>query len=520
MIHSKFLYVHSIKLFQVVRFGSLEELRQALPSDKIQRKAAVCVFHPKKGTSLLTGACRWGRWDMAAALVQEHEHPVDLATPKWGLTALHLACGFGRIEAALFLLEKLGANPHAVNQFGDTALHLACDRGHTMLARILVRDFRLNANAENLQGVTPLHMASGMGQTGTALLLINDLGARVDAAARDGSTPLMQAAERGRTGTALALMNIGGSRIDTADNQGCTLLHFACVYGHPVTVSALLAEGARLDAKLFDGMTPQQAICLAAESQPAAKPLVLAAFVRHARLERLGREVLRLAATWDHDSLKRAMDALMAAAAEPWACSEAVSAAAKMENWTCPRHPLDMFRDPATGRTALAVASASGIFRNAELLIQAAASPLELDCDGRTPWQLALARDSNGMAVWFEAMPVVYWAGHSQLRYRLAATSFLLCCRFSRIRAPAQPPADEAFPIPGVSYMHPDDWCIPRRDVYRILHFVGPELAGSVWPGPPRGWGGVLPGRSERLVRRVPLRLAAQGSTTSDARLL
>jgi hypothetical protein len=230
---------------------------------------------------------------------------------------------------------------------------------------------------------------------------------------------------------------------------------------------------------------------------------VLAAFVRHLRLERLGREVLRLAATWDHHSLKRAMDALMAAAAEPWACSAAAAQAAEKEHWTAPRHPLDMFREPATGRTALAVAAATGIFRNAELLIQAAASPLELDCDGRTPWQLALSGGSELMGVWFEAMPVVYWAGHSQLRYRPATTAFLLCCRFSRMRAPGR--------------MHPDDWCIPRRDVYRILHFVGPELWGSVWPGPPRGWRGERVGLSARPVRRVPVRAEAGGAAAVPA---
>jgi hypothetical protein len=148
----------------------------------------------------------------------------------------------------------------------------------------------------------------------------------------------------------------------------------------PVTVSALLAKGARLDVKDRDRSMPQRSSTAAGrheEADPAAKPLVLAAFVHHLRLERLGREVLRLAATWDHDGLKRAMDALMAAAAaEPWACSAAVAQAAKMENWTCPWHPLVMFREPSTGRTALGVAAAAGIIRNAELLIQATASPL------------------------------------------------------------------------------------------------------------------------------------------------
>ena len=63
----------------------------------------------------------------------------------------------------------------------------------------------------------------------------------------------------------------------------------------------------------------------------------------------------------------------------------------------------------------------------------------------------------------------------------------------------------------------PDDWCIPRRYVYRILHFVGPELWGSVWPGPPRGWVGALPGRSARPVRRVPVGVVVEGGAAAPA---
>ena len=115
-------------VWAIVRCGTLEELRQALPSDETRRKAAVCVFHPGWGTSLLTKACGWGRWDMAAALVQEHGHPVDLADPKFGSTALLQMCAWGRTEAALFLIRTLGANPHAVDKKGYTALHFACNR--------------------------------------------------------------------------------------------------------------------------------------------------------------------------------------------------------------------------------------------------------------------------------------------------------------------------------------------------------------------------------------------------------
>jgi hypothetical protein len=68
---------------------------------------------------------------------------------------------------------------------------------------------------------------------------------------------------------------------------------------------ALLAEGARLDVKDRYGNKPQQVICIQPTADPAAKPLVLAALVRHRRLELLGRELLRCAARWDHEALRR-----------------------------------------------------------------------------------------------------------------------------------------------------------------------------------------------------------------------
>ena len=108
-------------------------------------------------------------WDLATAIVKEFGFPVDLGDPKNGSIALHYMCLDGRIEAALFLIRTLGANPHAVNKKGHTTLHAACDKGRTKLARILVRDFGLNANVVDNEGSTPLLRASMFGQTATAL---------------------------------------------------------------------------------------------------------------------------------------------------------------------------------------------------------------------------------------------------------------------------------------------------------------------------------------------------------------
>ena len=105
-------------VWDIVWDGTMEELRQALPGDMQRRKAAVCELDEGRGASLLYYACWWERWDMAAALVQEHGHPVDLPLPPDGSTALHQMCSIGRTEAALFLIRTLGANPHAVDKGG------------------------------------------------------------------------------------------------------------------------------------------------------------------------------------------------------------------------------------------------------------------------------------------------------------------------------------------------------------------------------------------------------------------
>ncbi len=58
----------------IVCNGSPEELRQALPSDKWKRKAAVCKLDEELGLSLLFDACWWGRWDMADAGCRDTGH--------------------------------------------------------------------------------------------------------------------------------------------------------------------------------------------------------------------------------------------------------------------------------------------------------------------------------------------------------------------------------------------------------------------------------------------------------------
>ncbi len=75
----------------------------------------------------------------------------------------------------------------------------------------------------------------------------------------------------------------------------------------------------------------------------------------------------RLAAAGDHGSLKRAIDALMAAVAEPWACSGA-GAGRGVQGAALDRAPSyrrgHYAQGASHGPSRLAVAAAAGIFRN------------------------------------------------------------------------------------------------------------------------------------------------------------
>ena len=141
----------SDKMLGMVREGTVEELRRALPPEGAQRRAAGRQ-RTENGWSLLDASCLVDRFDMATALVREFGFPVEDREPKFGNTALINMSGKGKAEAVAFLIRELGANRHAVNNKGETALHLACNQGHTALALMLVRDLGCTSRPQTTMG--------------------------------------------------------------------------------------------------------------------------------------------------------------------------------------------------------------------------------------------------------------------------------------------------------------------------------------------------------------------------------
>ena len=86
---------------------------------------------------------------------------VEVADDEHGVTALHIAAFWGRLEVVEFLVGA-GADVNATNNDGDTALHLAAWEGHLEVVEFLV-GAGADVNAADDDGDTALHLAARHG---------------------------------------------------------------------------------------------------------------------------------------------------------------------------------------------------------------------------------------------------------------------------------------------------------------------------------------------------------------------
>ena len=113
-------------------------------------------------------------------------------------TILHQIANFGYVEGVKQLL-RLGADPHAEDNWGYTPAHLAARKGHTEIVAILL--LAISATGRKLRssfcGHTPLQLAAKNGHDATVDKILSSY--RADCNQRDflGFTPLHSAAAAG-----------------------------------------------------------------------------------------------------------------------------------------------------------------------------------------------------------------------------------------------------------------------------------------------------------------------------------
>lgn len=216
------------------------------------------------GTTPLVLALTNGQWDMAKMLIEAGANVNDWDF--WGQSPLYMAVDMNILPAGfrvelprmdeasgldiIRLLLAKGANPNAQLKLRPPYRNAVQDRG---------------ADGALIAGATPLMRAAAGGDI-PALKLLLAAGAKVDLPNEDGATPLMAAVSaagtRGRNKTeeqaleAVKLLRAAGADVNSRDVRGITAAHSAAFRGWNSVLKELAANGANLDARESDKLTP------------------------------------------------------------------------------------------------------------------------------------------------------------------------------------------------------------------------------------------------------------------------
>ncbi len=161
-----------------------------------------------------------------------------------GSTALHVACLFGRDEAAITLI-RAGADLDATNDTGDT------------VASLLELDWK---TTEGIAGMFRIPIVEGELLAGRAKIiqvLNTEFREKSPFSENVGEVEIFAAVCFSNTGEVLRYIAEGGD-LNKKDSSGGTALHLACLFGRSDAAIALLRAGADLGAKNNEGETPEE----------------------------------------------------------------------------------------------------------------------------------------------------------------------------------------------------------------------------------------------------------------------
>ena len=175
-----------------------------------------------------------------------------------GLTPLHTACEFGKIEIGNLLID-MGADVNALDNASYTPLIRAClfqdNQDVTLIQRLINEGTDVNRMVGN--GITPLHYAALRGGLKVAKLLI-DNGADVNAYDKYNgpvetntvSGTVLQIAIENYPMEELATFLVeNGAKFNRRDPNGNTELHLAAFKGYADLTQRLIDHGADINAQ-------------------------------------------------------------------------------------------------------------------------------------------------------------------------------------------------------------------------------------------------------------------------------
>ena len=168
----------------------------------------------------------------------------DLAQPD-GTTLVHWAV-FHRDLGMLRALNRRKARLDQRNRYGVTPLSLACEYGHVACAKFLIEN-QVDIESARPGKESPLMYAGRCGAIEIVKALI-EAGAKVDAVERNGQTALMWAAAAGEVDVVRTLLDAGASRDQRTHKSGFNAFLFAAREGRK-NVCAEMCKRARLSGE-------------------------------------------------------------------------------------------------------------------------------------------------------------------------------------------------------------------------------------------------------------------------------
>ncbi|KAL6893587.1 hypothetical protein ACP4OV_007685 [Aristida adscensionis] len=226
---------------RLVAAGAVEALRAVLDRSEPEWRAADAA--DDSGRTLLDLAVGLGRADIVQVLL---EYGADADKPSRGRTPLETAAAAGECLIAELLLAN-GATP-----VGSDALHVAAAAGHNDVLRLL------------------LGKPAAASPTSSSSASFSSSFTSIDAAGRDGKTPLRLAAEAGRRDAVKALLAAGARADARCGADGATALHAAARRGDEAVARLLLSHGAAGTAAVRD-LAGKTAFEIAAEEGHAGR---------------------------------------------------------------------------------------------------------------------------------------------------------------------------------------------------------------------------------------------------------
>ena len=175
----------------------------------------------------------------------------------YGVTLLHSAVGFGKIETVKSLVLA-GEDIQAKDKGGRTPLHVAVVIGRTEIAELLV-SAGANLPTKTKGGRTPLHWATDCNSERNIdiVKLLVFSGANVNMKDKKGRTPLHVAIRHYGKCYNLEVVKFlisSGANVDTQDSSGKTVLDIAKKKENTAVVEYLESIGAKSEKyPLFEG---------------------------------------------------------------------------------------------------------------------------------------------------------------------------------------------------------------------------------------------------------------------------